>query len=60
MRSHSLPLSYGASKTPKDTLPALDNVWLASEAVMTDETRRAFTAAYAIDCKFKGVIDYIQ
>ena len=51
---------YGASGTPKDMLPALDNVWLASKAVMTNDTRTAFTAAYTTDRKFKAVINYIQ
>ena len=51
---------YRASETPKDILPALNNVWLASEAVITNDTRAAFTAAYTIDCKFKAVIDYIR
>ena len=51
---------YRASKMPKDILPALNNVWLASKAVITDETRRAFTAAYTMDCKFRGVINYIR
>ena len=51
---------YRASKTPKDILPALDNVWLASKAVIIDKTRRAFTAAYTTDRKFRGVINYIR
>ena len=41
-------------------LPALNNIWLASKAVITDDTHAAFTAAYTIDCKFKAVINYIQ
>lgn len=51
---------FSTSKMPDNKLPALNNIWLASEAIITDKTREVFTTVYTIDCKFKAVINHIR
>ena len=51
-----LAIVFGASKTPENKPLALDYVWLASEVVITDQTRKAFSIAYTTDYKFGGIL----